>query len=81
MKAFESLGYDMIRQGSSPRPSLVLTAVPHIGSSSHPPNQKSYFANILIWKPAHLLILQVQRVNSKLEDSYWKVYDDWLKES
>ena len=48
MKGFESLGYDMIRQGSSPRPSLVLTAVPHIGSSSHPPNQKSYFANILI---------------------------------
>ena len=47
MKGFESLGFDMIRQGSSPRPSLALTAVPHIGSSSHPPNQKSYFANIL----------------------------------
>ena len=48
MEGFESLECDMIRQGSSPRPSLALTAVPHIGSSSHPPNQKSYFVNILI---------------------------------
>ena len=61
MEGFESLECDMIRQGSSPRPSLALTAVPHIGSSSHPPNEKSYFANNLIMESAHLLILQVHR--------------------